>query len=400
MRDKIFMATLMVIALIATACAPTAAPTAQPAQPKEQPAVPTNPPAQPKEQPVSGNTLDGTSWTLATLNGQPALQVAPVTLNFAVGKAAGSDGCNSYTGGYAADGTSIKFDQMASTLMACAEPVMKQASTYMQALAQAATYKTDAQQLMLFDASEQELATFNAQSSDLAGTSWIVTGYNNGKQAVVSVTAGTELTANFGADGKLSGSAGCNNDAASFQTDGNKISIGPAVSTKMACEQAVMDQEQQYLAALSTAATYRIDGSKLELRTADGALAASFTKAPAGSDALPGSSWIVLGYNNGKQAVVSTMAGTDLTANFGTDGMLSGNSGCNTYSAAYQIDGNKITIGPAATTRMACEQAVMDQEQQYLAALSTAATYRIDGSKLELRTADGALAANFTKASP
>jgi heat shock protein HslJ len=40
----------------------------------------------------------------------------------------------------------------------------------------------------------------------------------------------------------------------------------------------------------------------------------------------------------------------------------------------------------------------MDQEQQYLAALSTAATYRIDGSKLELRTADGALAADFTKA--
>ena len=38
------------------------------------------------------------------------------------------------------------------------------------------------------------------------------------------------------------------------------------------------------------------------------------------------------------------------------------------------------------------------QEQQYLAALSTAATYRIDGSNLELRTADGALAANFTKA--
>jgi heat shock protein HslJ len=49
---------------------------------------------------------------------------------------------------------------------------------------------------------------------------------------------------------------------------------------------------------------------------------------------------------------------------------------------------------------MACEQAVMDQEQQYLAALQSAATYRIDGSKLELRTADGALAADFARASP
>jgi heat shock protein HslJ len=379
------MTTLLLIALIAAACAPAAAPATQPA------------PA--KEQTVSGTALDGTSWRLATLNGQPALKDTTVTLNFAAGKAVGTDGCNNYTGTYAADGTQIKFGQLASTMMACAEPIMTQASAYLQALGQAATYQANAKQLTLFDASGKELATFTAQSSDLAGTSWIVTGYNNGKQAVVSVAAGTELTANFSADGRLSGSAGCNNYTAGYTTDGNKISIGPAATTMMACEQAVMDQEQQYLAALATAAVYRIDGNKLELRTADGALAATFTKAHAASDALSRSAWIVTGYNNGKQAVVSTMAGTDLTANFGTDGVLSGNSGCNTYSASYQTDGNKIGIGPAATTRMACEQAVMDQEQQYLTALTTAATYRIDGSKLELRTADGALAANFAKAS-
>jgi heat shock protein HslJ len=383
LRSKVVLTTL-IIALVATACAPTAAPATQPAPPKEQP--------------VSGNALDGTSWLLVTLNGQLALTDTTVTLNFAGGKAAGTDGCNNYTGAYAADSTNIKFGQLASTMMACPEPIMKQASAYMQALAQAATYQSNAKQLKLFDAGGKELAVFNAQSNDLAGTSWIVTGYNNGKQAVVSVMAGTELTANFGTDGRLNGSSGCNTYNASYTTDGNKIAIGPAATTMMACEQAVMDQEQQYLAALATAATYRIDGSKLELRTADGALAVTFTKAPASSDALPGSAWIVVGYNNGKQAVVSTLAGTDLTANFGTDGRLSGNSGCNTYSASYQTDGNKITIGPAATTRMACEPAVMEQEQQYLAALATAATYRIDGSKLELRTADGALAANFAKA--
>jgi heat shock protein HslJ len=264
MRSKVLLTTL-IIALVAAACAPTAAPATQPAQPKEQP--------------VSGNALDGTSWLLVTLNGQPALQDTTVTLNFADGTATGSDGCNRYTGGYAADSTNIKFGQLASTMMACPEPIMKQASAYLQALAQAATYKSSAKQLTLVDAGGQELAVFNAQSSELASTSWIVTGYNNGKQAVVSVQAGAELTANFGTDGRLSGSSGCNTYNASYTTDGNKITIGPAATTMMACEQAVMDQEQQYLAALSTAATYRIDGSKLELRTADGALAATFMKA-------------------------------------------------------------------------------------------------------------------------
>jgi hypothetical protein len=42
-----------------------------------------------------------------------------------------------------------------------------------------------------------------------------VTGYNNGKQAVVSVVIGSELTADFKADGNLGGSAGCNSYFAS-----------------------------------------------------------------------------------------------------------------------------------------------------------------------------------------
>jgi heat shock protein HslJ len=333
---------------------------------------------------------------LATLNGQPALNVAPVTLSFENGKVSGSDGCNSYNAGYTATDTTLKINgPIAATMMACAEPIMTQAAAYTKALEQVATYQVDGAQLTLSDASGKELATFTAQSTSLAGTSWVATGYNNGKQAVVSVVANTEITANFGADGTLSGSAGCNQYTASYQTSGQNITIGPAAATRMACEQPVMDQETQYLAALSTAATYRIDGNTLELRTADGALAATFQKA---SNELSGTSWLATGYNNGKQAVSSVMANTIITAMFGADGTLSGNAGCNDYSAPYQTDGNKITIGPAVATRKACEQAVMDQETLYLAALSTAETYRIDGSKLELRTADGALAATYLQA--
>ena len=39
-----------------------------------------------------------------------------------------------------------------------------------------------------------------------------------------------------------------------------------------------MDQEQQFLAALQSAATYKLDSSRLELRRADGALAVSFVR--------------------------------------------------------------------------------------------------------------------------
>ena len=48
-----------------------------------------------------------------------------------------------------------------------------------------------------------------------------------------------------------------------------------------------MEQEQQYLAALETADTYSIRGSRLELRTATGALAARFDRVQTAGAATP-----------------------------------------------------------------------------------------------------------------
>ena len=41
-------------------------------------------------------------------------------------------------------------------------------------------------------------------------------------------------------------------------------------------------------------------------------------------------------YNNGKQAVVSGLADTEVTALFGEDGTLSGSAGCNRYNAPFE----------------------------------------------------------------
>lgn len=157
---------------------------------------------------------------------------------------------------------------------------MQQALAYITALKQAATYKINGQQLTLLDACGKTLTAFTSQSSELGGTSWIVTGYNNGNQAVVSILIGSELTADFSADGKLSGSAGCNNYTAMYAVSGKKIKIGRIASTRKMCADlaGVMEQETQYVKALETAATYRWDGNYLELRTTDGALAAKLAR--------------------------------------------------------------------------------------------------------------------------
>jgi heat shock protein HslJ len=75
---------------------------------------------------------------------------------------------------------------------------------------------------------------------------------------------------------------------------------------------------------------------------------------------------------------------------FGRDGMLTGHTSCNTLRASYTLEGDKLKIGPIITTRMACAQPLMEQEDRVLSALEIAATARVrpDGL-LELREADG-----------
>jgi heat shock protein HslJ len=159
-----------------------------------------------------------------------------------------------------------------------------------------------------------------------------------------------------------------------------------------------MQQAGDYMAALASATSFQIQGDGLELRDAGGNAVATFTAQPT---SLPGTSWTVIGYNNGRGGVVSVIIGTEITAVFGEDGTMSGSAGCNNYTAAYEADDDgNISIGPAATTRMMCSdpEGIMEQEAEYLAALETAAVYRIEGERLQLRNAEGSLATDFTVA--
>jgi len=226
----------------------------------------------------------------------------------------------------------------------------------------------------------------------LTGKVWALTELM-GKPTV----AGTGISAQFSSDGKISGSAGCNRYSGTYTVSGNSITISSSIATTMMmCDDAIMQQESAYLKALPEAKTYAVQGDQFTLTGADKTNLAIYK---AQSQDLPGTSWEATGYNNGKQAVTGMLTGTTLTAVFGKDGSLSGNSGCNTYSGAYKLNGDQITIGPLASTMMACNEpaGVMEQEAQYLAAIQSAATYQIEGNVMQLRTKDDALAVIFNK---
>ena len=220
--------------------------------------------------------VDGSAWTLAWVPGfeLPAQPLA--TMRFEGGRATGSDGCNRYTTPYTRNANQLQFgSKAAATLMACPPDVMQVANAFGAVLYDTRSFRIEYDTLTLLDTAGKPLAQFKEQANRLAGTAWQVTGVNNGRQAVVGVLAGTTLTMVFGSDGKLSGSAGCNNYNAGYRAEGGALSIETPAATRMMCAQPEgrMAQEAQFLAALASATTARREGDRLELRTASDALA-------------------------------------------------------------------------------------------------------------------------------
>jgi heat shock protein HslJ len=91
----------------------------------------------------------------------------------------------------------------------------------------------------------------------LQDTAWALESYGKpDKQA--KVLPQTAITARFGSDGTVAGSAGCNNYNGTVVVSGNELSVSPLASTRMMCTKPVMLQEQAYLDALQAARTYQI----------------------------------------------------------------------------------------------------------------------------------------------
>ncbi len=563
--------------------------------------------------------LADTNWVLSSLDGRLPLPGAALTLQLDKdGAATGSDGCNQFRATYSRNENKLTFKQPAAgTMIACSEPVMKQSALYLNALAKTTEYMATERALILFGGNEI-LATFVAEAQGLSDTAWDVINFNNGRDAVVGVLPETELTALFGADGNVAGSAGCNEYVATYAAISNTIKINTPGTTLRFCAEpkGVMDQEFEFLNALASAATYNITGDVMQMRTADDQLALIMTRktivdlpapkpltpmgrvtgtqnlnirsgpgtnypvigaarygdegeivgrnangdwwavaAPSlpggigwvsadfvlatnagnvpiiaaptppptrtpipipptptpmpqatatpvavisfGADRtsinrgecitlnwsvqnvqgvwvypqgepynrfprtgqgseqvcppvtttyemrvllldgstqfrqvtinvtqpptavpptavpptavpptavpptvvpptvnpLAGTHWNVVNFNNGKGAVTTKIEGTAITLQFDTAGRVSGNSGCNTYSASYRVSGNALSIEPPSGTLKVCgtPEGVMDQEQQFLAALQNSATFDIVGSTLTIRDAGGAM---------
>ncbi|HSJ71389.1 MAG TPA: META domain-containing protein [Acidimicrobiia bacterium] len=176
-------------------------------------------------------------------------------------------------------------------------------------------------------------------------------------------------------DGRVSGLAGCNRYTGSAFVDGGHIALGPLAMTLRMCLPEVMEIERAYVTLLEVVDSIAIVEGRLVM-SARGDPVLVF-----GHIAFRVSgTWLLDSYNNGRQAMVSVLPDTEVTAAFDDVGTVTGSSGCNRYRATFRAVDGEMTFGPPVGTRMMCEEpsGVMDQERRYLEALTEVTRYEFD----------------------
>jgi heat shock protein HslJ/uncharacterized membrane protein len=89
---------------------------------------------------------------------------------------------------------------------------------------------------------------------------------------------------------------------------------------------------------------------------------------------------------NGRGIIDSSRA----TVGFDDDGRMSGRGSCNGYGGSYRLSGEGLAVSDLSSTRMACAEALMRQEQQIFAILADISRFELDDTgTLILHTHDG-----------
>ena len=224
--------------------------------------------------------LPGTQWELdvGALGGAGSEEVSSFLRFGEDGRVSGSDGCNEFSGAYEADGSTLRLGPLASTQRACAGAAQEVAEKVAPTLDRVRSYDARSDTLVLEDGSGEPLLRYRASTPGVAGA-WEATSvlYDD---AIRGVLAGTTPTADFGDDGKLTGSGGCNTFSGSYEVDGAALRIGRPASTRRACREpeGVDAQERGYLAALQSVVRFEQAGPKLTLFNAKGQMAVTLAR--------------------------------------------------------------------------------------------------------------------------
>ena len=368
----------------------------------------------PTQKAIPADPLEGTTWVLLTLRGERLLEGTRIILEFSGGFIRGFAGCNEYGRAVIGDDVagakykagedgSLTVPRLSITALDCPTPegVVDQEKAYLGALRSAAAYRLVDDRLEIQDAAGETILVYARRAecaeepANLAGTVWQLISVDG--QVPVE---GPATTLAFLDEKWFVEYSRCEGIVSSYQTAGHDLGSGFSAWLGQVCQ----DGEGRGVTTLRAPADYCLTQGRLQIATTSGQVFVYEPLPEAARLALEGPTWSLLSIVGERQIAGETvpipdpnpiLEGSEITLTF-KGGGASGSAGCNSYGAAYILDGTSLAFGDIAATERDCptpegvgEPVRMEQEQRYLAALKDVTGYRMAGSQFWLLTDDG-----------
>jgi heat shock protein HslJ len=188
---------------------------------------------------------------------------------------------------------------------------------------------------------------------------------------------------------RYNGFTGCDYFVGVYDLDGDTLILQTPAMTQYGCEETdLVNQGSTYTNLLWVVNRYELVDGKLHLYDAyDEPL---LTMVPLEWLPFEETAWELKFISPELAYWEALIPETFITIKFDGE-QLSGNSGCNDYSAPYTLSDNVLTLGEISVTDNTCDEpdGVMDQESAYLSMLATAGRLVETARSIELLTEDG-----------
>jgi heat shock protein HslJ len=196
---------------------------------------------------------------------------------------------------------------------------------------------------------------------------------------------------------------GCNGGGGIYVSGDGWLRTGPMMATQMACDPAIMAQEQA-ASSLIDNATWTVDGegflilesasSNARLRRAEMDQVTSESRIePKWEDRR----WNVASLNYEYQPF-NAYGDTPFTLTF-AGGRMFAKVGCNQLSGGYSIVGDVLEVGPMSATRMACAPELMARDRQFVGLMQSRPKFAMSPNReLLIGSKEGVMVLQGTRA--
>jgi heat shock protein HslJ len=218
---------------------------------------------------VTAADLSGKEFVSSDVTGHELVDGSRITMSFLDDTVSVNAGCNTMNGGFEIADDTFTVAQLASTMMACPDPVMEQDAWLSGFLAASPTIALEGSTLTL-TGDDATITLDEVEPAELVGTTWVVTG-TVATQAVSSVPMDSTASITITDDGTVAVDTGCNTGSGEVEVGDDTLTFGPIATTLRACVDEAAGLEASVLAVLQGEVGYEISGDDLSLRSGEGA---------------------------------------------------------------------------------------------------------------------------------